>query len=78
MIKCCAPALHDGCAGRRPMLGEIAPQTRALGDCEPGQEHRKIVEWEAKGVSLIMYNVPAGKRPARDRMTLWLNAVSCV
>jgi hypothetical protein len=41
-------------------LGEVTPQAWALGDCEPGQEHRKTIEWEAKGVTPILYNVPAG------------------
>ncbi len=42
------------------MLGEVTPQAWALGDCEPGQEHRKTIEWEAKGVTPILYHVPAG------------------
>ncbi|WP_419590991.1 SIR2 family protein, partial [Thiolapillus sp.] len=42
------------------MLGEVTPQAWALGDCEPGQEHRKTIEWEAKGVTPILYEVPAG------------------
>lgn len=29
------------------------------GECEPGQEHRKAIEWEAKGVTPILYTVPA-------------------
>jgi hypothetical protein len=41
-------------------LGEITPQAWALGDCEPGQEARKTIEWEAKGVRPILYPVPAG------------------
>ncbi|MCV5791701.1 SIR2 family protein, partial [Escherichia coli] len=32
-------------------LGEVTPQVWALGECEPGQEHRKAIEWEAKGVT---------------------------
>jgi hypothetical protein len=31
---------------------------RTLGDCEPGQERVKYVEWEAKGVTPILYEVP--------------------
>jgi hypothetical protein len=42
------------------MLGEITPQAWALGDCEPGQEHGKTIEWQAKGVSPILYEVPSG------------------
>jgi hypothetical protein len=51
--------MMDALAADR-MLGEITPQAWALGDCEPGQEHRKSIEWEAKGVTPILYNVPAG------------------
>jgi len=50
--------MMDALAADR-MLGEITPQAWALGDCEPGQEHRKTIEWEAKGVTPILYNVPA-------------------
>jgi hypothetical protein len=42
------------------MLGEVTPQAYALGDCEPGQERVKTIEWEAKGVTPILYEVPAG------------------
>lgn len=41
-------------------LGEVTPQAWALGDCEPGQEASKTVEWEAKGVTPILYPVAAG------------------
>lgn len=51
--------MMDALAADR-MLGELTPQAWALGDCEPGQEHRKTIEWEAKGVTPILYNVPAG------------------
>lgn len=51
--------MMDALAADR-MLGEVTPQAWALGDCEPGQEHRKTIEWEAKGVKPILYNVPAG------------------
>ncbi|MBU1269015.1 MAG: SIR2 family protein, partial [Gammaproteobacteria bacterium] len=50
--------MMDALAADR-MLGEVTPQAWALGDCEPGQEHRKTIEWEAKGVTPILYNVPA-------------------
>ncbi|MDH6159408.1 MULTISPECIES: hypothetical protein [unclassified Janthinobacterium] len=42
------------------MLGEATPQAWALGDCESGQESRKTIDWEAKGVTPILYNVHAG------------------
>ncbi len=51
--------MMDALAADR-MQGEVTPQAWALGDCEPGQEHQKIIEWEAKGVTPILYNVPAG------------------
>ncbi len=53
--------MMDALAADR-MLGEVTPQAWALGDCEPGQEARKTVEWEAKGVASILYSVPAGTR----------------
>lgn len=51
--------MMDALAADR-MLGEVTPQAWALGDCEPGQEHRKTIEWEAKGVTPILYTVPVG------------------
>jgi hypothetical protein len=51
--------MMDALAADR-MLGEVTPQAWALGDCEPGQEHRKAIEWEGKGVTPILYEVPAG------------------
>lgn len=41
-------------------LGEVTPPAWALGDCEPGQEGRKTIEWEAKGVAPILYHVAPG------------------
>ena len=51
--------MMDALAADR-MLGEVTPQAWALGDCEPGQEASKTVEWEAKGVVPILYPVAAG------------------
>ncbi|MEQ9905932.1 anti-phage defense-associated sirtuin Dsr1 [Pectobacterium aroidearum] len=51
--------MMDALAADR-MLGEVTPQAWSLGDCEPGQEHLKAIEWEAKGVTPILYTVPAG------------------
>ncbi|MFU1851443.1 anti-phage defense-associated sirtuin Dsr1 [Citrobacter portucalensis] len=51
--------MMDALAADR-MLGEVTPQAWSLGDCEPGQEHRKAIEWEAKGVTPILYTVPVG------------------
>ena len=51
--------MMDALAADR-MLGEVTPQAWALGDCQAGQENHKTIEWEAKGVTPILYNVPAG------------------
>lgn len=51
--------MMDALAADR-MQGEVTQQAWALGDCESGQEHRKTIEWEAKGVKPILYNVPTG------------------
>jgi SIR2-like domain len=49
--------MMDALAADR-MLGEVTPQAWALGDCEPGHAHRKTIEWKAKGVTPILYQVP--------------------
>lgn len=51
--------MMDALAADR-MLGEITPQAFALGDCKSGQEDEKTSEWEAKGVTPILYEVPSG------------------
>jgi len=51
--------MMDALAADR-MLGEVTPQAWALGDCEPGHEARKTIEWQAKGVTPILYHVSAG------------------
>lgn len=53
--------MMDALAADR-MLGEVTQDAWAFGDCEPGFEHRKTVEWKAKGVSAILYRVPTGSR----------------
>jgi len=50
--------MMDALAADR-MLGEVTPQAWALGDCKPGEERNKTIEWEAKGVTPILYTVPA-------------------
>jgi hypothetical protein len=50
--------MMDALAADR-MLGEITPQAYALGDCKTGQEHEKTIEWKAKGVTPVLYEVPA-------------------
>lgn len=51
--------MMDALAADR-MLGESTPQAYALGECEAGEEEKKRIEWEAKGVTPVLYNVPAG------------------
>jgi hypothetical protein len=53
--------MMDALAADR-MLGEVTPQAWALGDCEPGQEYREAIKWEAKGVVPILYEVPTSSR----------------
>ena len=55
-----------------------SPQAWALGDCEPGQEHRKTIEWEAKGVPPSSHNVPAGKAATILHQTLRAGPVPTV
>ena len=54
--------MMDALAADR-MLGEVTPQAYALGDCPPGQEANKTIEWEAKGVTPILYD-PANSHAA--------------
>jgi len=51
--------MMDALAADR-MQGEITPQAYALGDYRPGHERTKTIEWEAKGVTPILYEVPVG------------------
>ena len=51
--------MMDAMAADR-LLGESSPVAYAFGDCTTGQESRKSVEWEAKGVTPILYEVPTG------------------
>ena len=51
--------MMDALAADR-MLGEISPQAYALGDFAAGQEPQKRIEWEAKNVNPILYEVPTG------------------
>jgi hypothetical protein len=41
-------------------LGEATPQAYALADFALGQEREKTIEWEAKGVVPILYEIPSG------------------
>ncbi|MFB9159681.1 anti-phage defense-associated sirtuin Dsr1 [Chromobacterium violaceum] len=49
--------MMDALAADR-MLGEVTPQAWALGDVRPGEEAVKTIEWKAKGVTPILYEVP--------------------
>ena len=49
--------MMDALAADR-MLGEITPQAFALADCMLGREEAKTTEWEAKGATPILYEVP--------------------
>ena len=51
--------MMDALAADR-MLGEDTHQAWALGDFEAGHEAQKLREWEAKGVTPILYEVATG------------------
>ena len=53
--------MMDALAADR-MLGDVTPQAWALGDVKPGEENTKTIEWMAKGVTPILYEVPAGDK----------------
>jgi hypothetical protein len=53
--------MMDALAADR-MLGEVTPQAWALGDFKLGEEATKTIEWKAKGVTPILYEVPAGDK----------------
>lgn len=53
--------MMDALAADR-MLGETIPQAYAFGDCESGRDESKTIEWQAKGVTPILYDVPSGGR----------------
>jgi hypothetical protein len=51
--------MMDALAADR-MQGEATPQAWAFGDYSSGEHDAKKIEWEAKGVSPILYQVPNG------------------
>lgn len=53
--------MMDALAADR-MLGEVTPQAWALGEVKPGEEATKTIEWKAKGVTPILYEVPSGDK----------------
>jgi hypothetical protein len=42
------------------MLGELTPQAYAFGSYSTGEEDQALVEWAAKGVTPVLYEVPSG------------------
>ena len=58
--------MRDALAADR-MLGEITPKAWAFADYNEGQEGRKLIEWEAKGVTPILY---MAKDDGRDHSLL--------
>jgi len=63
--------MMDALAADR-MLGESTPQAWAFGDCLPGGEVEAAEEWEAKGVSPILYSNSTGSHSAlHETLTAW-------
>lgn len=61
--------MMDALAADR-MQGEFTPQAWAFADYESGQEHKKTVEWEAKGVTPILYHAPVSTKGIPDHSAL--------
>lgn len=53
--------MMDALAADR-MLGEVTPPAFAFGDTMPGKQAEKRIEWEAKGVTPILYEVVPGDK----------------
>lgn len=63
--------MMDALAADR-MLGESTPQAWAFGDCLPGGEVEAAEEWEAKGVSPILYSNSTGSHSAlHETLSVW-------
>lgn len=63
--------MMDALAADR-MLGESTPQAWAFGDCRPGGEAEAAEEWEAKGVSPILYSNSTGSHSAlHETLSAW-------
>ena len=63
--------MMDALAADR-MLGESTPQAWAFGDCLPGGEVEAAEEWEAKGVSPILYSNSTGSHSAlHETLLVW-------
>lgn len=63
--------MMDALAADR-MLGELTPQAYAFGDYIEGQYDHKKTEWEAKGVTPILYKLPTSKDHSALHKTLKL------
>ena len=64
--------MMDALAADR-MLGEVTPQAYAFGDCRPGQEKAKALEWKAKGVAPILYDPANGHAALHRTLKEWAN-----
>ena len=63
--------MMDALAADR-MLGESTPQAWAFGDCKSGDELEVAEEWEAKGVSPILYGNSSGSHSAlHETLSAW-------
>ncbi len=62
--------MMDALAADR-MLGEMLPQAYAFGDCPPGQEKAKTIEWKAKGVTPILYDPANGHAALHRTLKAW-------
>lgn len=52
-------------------LGEITLPAYAFGDCAPGQEDAKTIEWKAKGVTPILYDSANGHAALHRTLKAW-------
>ncbi len=62
--------MMDALAADR-MQGETTLQAYAFGDCESGQESAKTVEWEAKGVTPILYEYSPQHTALHNTLKAW-------
>lgn len=62
--------MMDALAADR-MLGEVTPQAYAFGDCTPGQEKAKVIEWKVKSVTPILYDPANGHAALHRTLKAW-------
>lgn len=53
------------------MMGEKHHQTYAFGDCMPGDEKAKTIEWKKKGVVPILYDSANGHATLQETLEVW-------